>query len=116
MARNESAGGLLVAPSRDLARYRPTVRGPTGIRRGLERYWLDVVLVAPLMLYVLFFMLVPVAQSIYLSFVHAGTNGFTLANYQDIINRSQFRDAFVNTIGITVIGVAMEMTSASSSP
>jgi trehalose transport system permease protein len=110
MARNEPAGQLLVAPPRDLTRYRPTVRGPTGIRRGLERYWLDVVLVAPLVLYVLFFMFVPVAQSIYLSFVRAGTSGLTLANYQDIVNRSQFRDAFVNTIGISVMGVAMEMT------
>ncbi|HEY8445639.1 MAG TPA: sugar ABC transporter permease [Thermomicrobiales bacterium] len=72
-------------------------------------HWLDAVLVAPLVLYILFFMLVPVGQSIYLSFVRSGTRDFTFANYDNIVNRSQFKDAFTNTIGITLMGVTMEM-------
>lgn len=66
-------------------------------------------MVAPLFLYILYFMLVPVAQSIYYSFVFAGTSDFTLDNYRTILDRSQFGTAFTNTIGITVIGVTIEM-------
>jgi trehalose transport system permease protein len=66
-------------------------------------------MVAPFAAYVLFFMFVPVAQSIYFSFVHAGTSEPTLQNYRTIFDRSQFGDAFVNTLGITAIGVSMEM-------
>jgi len=66
-------------------------------------------MVAPLFLYILYFMFIPVAQSIYYSFVHAGTQELTLDNYRTILNRSQFNDAFVNTIGITIMGVTMEM-------
>lgn len=68
-------------------------------------------MVTPLFAYILFFMLVPVGQSIYLSFVHKGTHSLTLANYDDIVHRSQFKDAVVNTIGITIIGVSMEMVA-----
>src|SRR5690606_14118742 len=50
-----------------------------------------------------------VGQSIYLSFVRSGTRDFTFANYDNIVNRSQFKDAFTNTIGITLMGVTMEM-------
>jgi len=81
----------------------------TSWRRWISKHRLEIILVAPFSLYVLFFMFVPVIQSIYLSFVHRGTDEFTLANYRDVINRSQFKDAFWNTIGITLIGVTMEM-------
>jgi trehalose transport system permease protein len=88
-----------------------TARKPGDWQRWLGKHWLDVAMVAPLFLYILFFMLVPVGQSIYLSFVHPGTSSFTLANYDDIIHRSTFKDAFKNTVGITLIGVSMEMVA-----
>ena len=84
-------------------------RRSSRFQRALRMHWLDAVLVAPLVLYILFFMLVPVGQSIYLSFVRSGTRDFTFANYDNIVNRSQFKDAFTNTIGITLMGVTMEM-------
>jgi trehalose transport system permease protein len=84
-------------------------RRPGTARRWARRHWLDAVMVTPLFLYILFFMLVPVGQSIYLSFIRSGTSHVTLANYDDIIHRSQFKDAFVNTLGITLLGVSMEM-------
>lgn len=74
-----------------------------------RRNALEIGMVAPFALYVLFFMFVPVLQSIYFSFVLSGTHDFTLDNYSAIFNRSQFSDAFTNTIGITIIGVTMEM-------
>jgi len=75
----------------------------------LRQYALEIAMVAPFTLYVLFFMLVPVVQSIYFSFVREGTREVTLDNYRDIFDRSQFNDAFFNTLGITAFGVTMEM-------
>jgi trehalose transport system permease protein len=75
----------------------------------LRQYGLEIAMVAPFTLYVLFFMLVPVVQSIYFSFVREGTKEVTLDNYRDIFDRSQFNDAFFNTLGITAFGVTMEM-------
>lgn len=80
-------------------------RRPSWVRR----YALEIGMVAPFALYVLFFMLVPVVQSIYFSFVREGTSEATLDNYRQIFNRSQFNDAFINTLGITAFGVTMEM-------
>ena len=110
MARNQPAHGVLTAPpGRGAVAAAPTYRRPGTAQRWLGQHWLDVALVAPLFLYILFFMFVPVVQSIYLSFVREGTQELTLANYRDVINRSEFADAVKNTIGITVMGVTMEM-------
>jgi trehalose transport system permease protein len=111
MARDRSAAGVLVAPGRPTAPPAPTYQRQAGLQRWLGQHWLDALLVAPLVLYILFFMLVPVAQSIFLSFMPRGGGAPTLENYQTIVNRSQFQAAFVNTIGITVMGVAMEMVA-----
>jgi trehalose transport system permease protein len=109
MARDRSAAGVLVAPGRPAVSPLPAYQRRAGFPRWLGQHWLDVLLVAPLVLYILFFMLVPVVQSIYLSVVPRGGGTLTLENYRTIVNRSQFQAAFVNTLGITVMGVAMEM-------
>jgi trehalose transport system permease protein len=85
--------------------YRPK-KGPI---QWMRKHLLEIAMVMPLFLYILYFMLIPVVQSIWYSFVHAGTSEVTLDNYRTILNRSQFNDAFVNTIGITIMGVTMEM-------
>lgn len=84
-------------------------RRRTGPLAWLNKYRLEIAMSLPLFLYILFFMFVPVFQSIYLSFVEQGTSTVTLGNYRDIIDRSQFGEAFRNTIGITIMGVTMEM-------
>ena len=86
-----------------------TYRRRTGPLAWLRKYRLEIAMSMPLFLYILFFMFVPVFQSIYYSFVEQGTSTLTLNNYRDIIDRSQFGEAFRNTLGITAIGVAMEM-------
>jgi trehalose transport system permease protein len=108
MAENQPADGVLSRPASGHGAALAS-RRPGAMPRWFGKYWLDVALVAPLVLYILFFMLVPVGQSIYLSLVHQGTSDFTFANYEDVINRSQFKDAVQNTIGITIMGVTMEM-------
>ncbi|MGC4107737.1 MAG: sugar ABC transporter permease [Thermomicrobiales bacterium] len=75
----------------------------------MKRNRLEIALCAPFTLYVAFFMFVPVLQSFYFSLVRQGTREFTFDNYRDVVGQSQFSDAFWNTIGITVMGVTMEM-------
>jgi trehalose transport system permease protein len=74
-------------------------------------YWLEVLMVLPLTLYIGLLTFVPVLQSIGLGFTDRYTGAFpSLSNYEYIISRPDFGAAFVNTIGITVIGVGLEMT------
>jgi trehalose transport system permease protein len=110
MARDRAAG-VLAAPGHAAVPMTPTYQQRSGFSRWISRHWLDVLMVAPLVIYILVFMFIPVAQSIYLSFVAPRTGELTMANYQNIVARSQFRSAFVNTIGITIMGVAMEMVA-----
>jgi trehalose transport system permease protein len=109
MAREQSAAGTLPVPGTAAVPAVADVRRPAGFSRWLSLHWLELLMVAPLFFYILFFMFIPVAQSIYLSFVSGFSGEFTLDNYRTVMNRSQFRDAFVNTIGISVMGVTMEM-------
>jgi trehalose transport system permease protein len=79
--------------------------------RFLRTYWLETLMVLPLVLYIGLLTLAPVLQAILLSFTDRYSGAFpTLANYEYIVSRPDFGDAFVNTIGITLIGVTLEMT------
>lgn len=75
----------------------------------LKKYRLEIMMVAPFLIYLLFFMFYPVVESIYNSFVDQRTGDYTFGNYRTIMNRSAFNDAFVNTLGITAIGVTLQM-------
>ncbi|MGB3328686.1 MAG: sugar ABC transporter permease [Thermomicrobiales bacterium] len=106
MGSEVPTGGAIAAPStQTVTRVRPH----GGFGRWLKRNRLEIALCTPFTLYVAFFMFVPVLQSFYYSLVHRGTSTFTLDNYRTVVNDSQFGDAFWNTIGITVMGVSMEM-------
>ncbi len=79
--------------------------------RLLRTYWLETLMVLPLILYIGLLTLLPVLQAIGLSFTDRYTGTFpTLTNYQYLVSRPDFGDAVVNTIGITLIGVTLEMT------
>jgi trehalose transport system permease protein len=77
----------------------------------LRSYWLETLMVLPLILYIGLLTLIPVLQAIGLSFTDRYSGTFpTLANYEYIVSRPDFGAALVNTVGITLIGVALEMT------
>jgi trehalose transport system permease protein len=77
----------------------------------LRAYWLETIMVLPLILYIGLLTLVPVLQAISLSFTDRYSGTFpSLSNYEYIVSRPDFGAAFVNTIGITLIGVTLEMT------
>ncbi len=87
----------------------PQPRKRGGVGWWIRKHKLEIAMVLPFALYILYFMLVPVAQSIWYSFVHAGSSDLTLDNYRTVVNKSTFTDALTNTLGITVIGVTLEM-------
>ena len=77
----------------------------------LRAYWLETVMVLPLTLYIGLLTLLPVLQAIGLGFTDRYSGSFpTLANYEYLVSRPDFGAAVVNTIGITLIGVTLEMT------
>lgn len=99
-AGTESAATLLIGD------YKEPSRGV----RWLRRYGLQVAMIAPLFIYIFGFTLIPVLESIRLSFVDRFTGDFpTLDNYRRVMDRPDFSDSVVNTIGITFMGVTMEL-------
>jgi trehalose transport system permease protein len=78
----------------------------------LRRYWLETLMLLPLTLYILLLTFVPVLQAIGMGFTDRYTGAFpTLSNYQYIMGRPDFAEAFLNTIGITALSVTLEMTA-----
>jgi trehalose transport system permease protein len=76
-----------------------------------RQYWFELILIAPLFIYVLGFTLLPVLQNIGLSFQqhYEGGNFPTLDSYKTLFGRYRFVEAFVNTITIALISVSMEL-------
>ncbi len=80
------------------------------VARHWRRRWLDLAMVLPLVVYILAFTLVPVLQSILLGFTARVGGAFpTLANYEALLSRPDFGLAVLNTVGITLIGVTLEL-------
>ena len=77
----------------------------------LRKYKFEMVLITPLLLYVLGFTLLPVIQNVALSFQqhYDGGNFPTLDSYQVLFSKYRFKDAFTNTIVISLISVSLEL-------
>ncbi|MEQ6358912.1 carbohydrate ABC transporter membrane protein 1, CUT1 family [Thermoanaerobacter thermohydrosulfuricus] len=77
----------------------------------VKKYKLEIAMVLPLLLYILGFTVYPIIQTITLSFQDQYTKAFTLANYKEIIGKTEFKNAFFNTIALTFISLTLEMTA-----
>jgi trehalose transport system permease protein len=83
---------------------------PSGSRRFVRRHALSIIMILPLVLYIFGFTLLPVFDSIRLSFEDRFTGEFpSTSNYREIIDDNNFTRAVQNTIGITIIGVTLEL-------
>ncbi|WP_052326498.1 ABC transporter permease subunit [Halobacteroides halobius] len=67
-------------------------------------------MILPLVAYILGFTLTPVLRSIMLGFQDPQTGQFTLEHYRYLFNKADFIEAFLNTIGITAVGLTIEMS------
>lgn len=80
------------------------------LREFIKKYKLEIILILPLTLYIFYFTLVPILQSIQLGFLDRETGQFTLENYKYLWGKQHFRKALFNTFTITMLGLAMQMT------
>ena len=83
--------------------------GKSGTSQWLKQHGLDTVLVAPLMIFVFSFTIVPIFQTILLSFKDQITSEWTLRNYAYVFGRSFFSEAVINTLFVSAIGLLIQM-------
>ncbi len=74
----------------------------------LKKNYLEIIFITPLLLFVFSFTLIPILQTIQLSF-KGKSGGFTFYNYESIFSRLDFGQSVINTISITAIGLAIQM-------
>lgn len=77
----------------------------------LKKYWLETIMFMPLVLYIFYFTLIPVLQTIQISFVDRA-GGYSLDNYQRLFSDINFNSALFNTIFITVVGITIQLVVA----
>ena len=86
-------------------------RPRTGGRHWLRRYRFEMVLVAPLVLYVLVLTLAPIVDTIRLSLAGARGDAFpSLDNYRSVLDQQVFRTAIKNTVIVGVLSLALELS------
>lgn len=58
-------------------------------------------------IFLMAFLILPVAQVIYVAFLDARTGVFTLQNFQDFFNTTLFRESFVNSFYVSAMSVVV---------
>lgn len=75
----------------------------------LRKYWLEMIMFSPLILYIFYFTLVPVLQTITISFVDQYTQKVSFINYQLLFADINFDRALFNTVFITLVGISLQL-------
>jgi len=76
--------------------------------RFITKYRFEIICILPLVLFLLFFTLVPIIRIIVLSF-RTLESSFTLAHYKDLFAQGAFRQAFFNTLVIAFFSLTLEV-------
>jgi trehalose transport system permease protein len=76
------------------------------------RHRLELLMAAPLAIYILGFSLIPVLQTIRLSFFNPKANVYDFSNYSYIFAQKGFGQAFYNTLAITLLGLTLQLIVA----
>ncbi|RKY29952.1 MAG: sugar ABC transporter permease [Candidatus Omnitrophota bacterium] len=86
----------------------------------IKKHRYKILCIAPLLIFLLIFTFLPIAQVIILSFQPAAKtdsvtppgsgDNFTLAHYQDLFFQKDFRQAFFNTVFIAFLSLALELS------
>lgn len=85
--------------------------GASVFMKFIKKYKLEILFITPLTLYIFYFTLIPILQTIQISFLDRLTGGITLENYRYLWGKQHFKQAFGNTILITSLGLTMQMTA-----
>lgn len=82
------------------------------MNKFLRKYWLEILMFSPLVIYIFYFTLIPVLQTIQISFIDQSTGSFTLGNYERLFSDINFNKALFNTLFITVVGISLQLVIA----
>lgn len=77
----------------------------------VKKHKLEIFMILPLLLYIVGFTIYPIIQTITMSFQDQYTKVLTLANYKEIIGKTEFKSAFFNTVALTFISLTLEMAT-----
>lgn len=84
--------------------------------KTFKKYYFEIVLIAPLVLFLLIFTLTPIIRTIIMSFqpgphyqVSEGIR-FSVDNYKELLSQESFRKAFFNTIFIALASLLLEVS------
>lgn len=80
--------------------------------RLLKKYKLEIVMFSPLILYIMYFTITPIINTIVYSFQDRHIGSFTFANYIAIFTNLNFNKALFNTLFITLVGLALQLVIA----
>ena len=76
----------------------------------MRKYFTEVILLVPLLIYLLGFTLVPIAHATFLAFTDYLNGNFpSLASFNYIFKHFQFKEAVFNTLFITIVGLSLEL-------
>ncbi|WP_069650041.1 carbohydrate ABC transporter permease [Caloranaerobacter ferrireducens] len=81
------------------------------MKRFFKKYHLEILLILPLALYIFYFTLIPILQTIKMGFTNPITGNLSLENYRYLLEREDFRKAFVNTFIISILGLIMQLAA-----
>ncbi|MDK2879277.1 MAG: trehalose transport system permease protein [Thermoanaerobacteraceae bacterium] len=82
------------------------------INTFIKKYKLEIIMIAPLLLYILGFTLYPIINTVIMSFQDSVTGIFTLENYREIVGKVEFKSALFNTVAFALMSLTMEMVAA----
>lgn len=80
------------------------------MKRFVKKNWLNFVFIAPLVLFVFSFTIIPIGKTLALGFKDQITNAWTFENYRYVFERGVFSEAVVNTLVISAMGLVFQMT------
>lgn len=93
-----------------LERTAPRTTTGMSIGRWIRRHQFEIVLVAPLILYVLVLTVAPIIDTFRLSFSAPRTGFPTLESYRDIVRANTFKSAVVNTLIVALLSLTLELS------
>lgn len=78
--------------------------------QSLKKYRLELIFILPMTLYIFGFTLLPIFKTIMLGFQDNLTGEWTLKVYESVFQKPDFLRAIVNTVGVTIIGLSIQMS------
>lgn len=75
----------------------------------MRRYRFEITCIAPFILFLLAFTLLPICRTVLLSFQNTDGKIFTLLNYKQLFSQTIFRKALFNTVFIALVSLSLEI-------